>query len=152
MTKWLLSILGVVFLAVLLDIVYPNGKTNKFCNSIFGLFAIIVLISPIFKLDFQSTSNDNFINTTINKNIQKSKDEYYKIKIENALVDEEIVGVSVEIESIMDNNVYQIQNVLVDTSNIVLTDFLTHNNKYEVIIQKISKLMEIEQERIVIYG
>ena len=52
----------------------------------------------------------------------------------------------------MDNNVYQIQNVLVDTSNIVLTDFLTHNNKYEVIIQKISKLMEIEQERIVIYG
>ena len=26
------------------------------------------------------------------------------------------------------------------------------NNKYEVIIQKISKLMEIEQERIVIYG
>ena len=62
------------------------------------------------------------------------------------------MGVSVEIESNMDNNVYQIQNVLVDTSNIVLTDFLTHNNKYEVIIQKISKLMEIEQERIVIYG
>ena len=152
MTKWLLSILGVVFLAVLLDIVYPNGKTNKFCKSIFGLFAIIVLISPIFKIDFQSTSNDNFINSTINKNIQKSKDEYYKIKIEIALVDEEIVGVSVEIESIIDNNVYQIQNVLVDTSNIVLTDFLTHNNKYEVIIQKISKLMEIEQERIVIYG
>ena len=44
MTKWLLSILGVVFLAVLLDIVYPNGKTNKFCKSIFGLFAIIGVV------------------------------------------------------------------------------------------------------------
>lgn len=152
MTKWLLSILGVVFLAVLLDIVYPNGKTNKFCKSIFGIFAIIVLVSPIFKIDFQSTSNDNFVSTTLNKNIQKSKDEYYKFKIENALEDDDICGVSVEIESNMDNNVYQIENVLVDTSNLVLTDFLTHNNKYEVIIQKISKLMEIEQERIVIYG
>ena len=152
MTKWLLSILGVVFLAVLLDIVYPNGKTNKFCKSIFGLFAIIVLVSPIFKIDFQSTSNDNFVSTTLNKNIQKSKDEYYKFKIENSLEDDDICGVSVEIESNMDNNVYQIENVLVDTSNLVLTDFLTHNNKYEVIIQKISKLMEIEQERIVIYG
>ena len=152
MTKWLLSILGVVFLAVLLDIVYHNGKTNKFCKSIFGLFAIIVLVSPIFKIDFQKTSNDNFISTTLNKNIQSSKDEYYKFKIENALEEDDISGISVEIESNMDNNVYQIQNVLVDTSNIVLTDFLTHNNKYEVIIQKISKLMEIEQERIVIYG
>ena len=152
MTKWLLSILGVVFLAVLLDIVYPNGKTNKFCKSIFGILAIIVLISPISKIDFQNTSNDNFVSSTLNKNIQKSKDEYYKVKIENALGDDNICGVSVEIESNMDNNVYQIENVLVDTSNLVLTDFLTHNNKYEVIIQKISKLMEIEQERIVIYG
>ena len=152
MTKWLLSILGVVFLAVLLDIVYPNGKTNKFCKSIFGILAIIVLISPISKIDFQNTSNDNFVSATLNKNIQKSKDEYYKVKIENALGDDNICGVSVEIESNMDNNVYQIENVLVDTSNLVLTDFLTHNNKYEVIIQKISKLMEIEQERIVIYG
>ena len=152
MTKWLLSILGVVFLAVLLDIVYPNGKTNKFCKSIFGILAIIVLISPISKIDFQNTSNDNFVSSTLNKNIQKSKDEYYKVKIENALGDDNICGVSVEIESNMDNNVYQIENVLVDTSNLVLTDFLTHNNEYEVIIQKISKLMEIEQERIVIYG
>ena len=152
MTKWLLSILGVVFLAVLLDIVYPNGKTNKFCKSIFGILAIIVLISPISKIDFKNTSNDNFVSVTLNKNIQKSKDEYYKVKIENALGDDNICGVSVEIESNMDNNVYQIENVFVDTSNLVLTDFLTHNNKYEVIIQKISKLMEIEQERIVIYG
>ena len=114
--------------------------------------SIIVLISPISKIDFQNTSNDNFVSATLNKNIQKSKDEYYKVKIENALGDDNICGVSVEIESNMDNNVYQIENVLVDTSNLVLTDFLTHNNKYEVIIQKISKLMEIEQERIVIYG
>ena len=57
MSAWLLSVIGVVFLAVLLDFVYPNGKTNAFCKSIFGIFAMIMLIYPLVKIDISSLSH-----------------------------------------------------------------------------------------------
>ena len=56
MTSWLLGIIGVIFLGVLLDIMYPNGKTNVFCKGVFGLFAVVVLITPIIKLPSQTAS------------------------------------------------------------------------------------------------
>lgn len=152
MTSWLFSIIGVVFLAVLIDFIYPNGKTNTFCKSIFGLFAIVILISPIIKIDLTEDLSTNYISSSINDNLQKSKDEYYVIKIEQGLESENIEGISVEIDSNMKENVYEIENIYVDTSNIVLRENLTHTNKYEVIIQNILKIVEIEKERIVIYG
>lgn len=153
MLNILLSIIGVVFLAVLIDFIYPNGKTNTFCKSIFGLFAIIMLIQPILKLDLKTNNiNENFVSASLNQNIQKSKDEYYKLKIEKKLEDENIIGIDVEIESKMLNNVYEINNINVDSTNVVLTENLTHTNKYEVIIQNILKIVEIDKERIVIYG
>lgn len=151
MSTWLLGIVGVTFLAVLFDFVYPNGKTNAFCKSIFGIFAIIMIVSPILNLDF-NVENQNYIDATLNTNIQKSKDDYLVLKINSKLNDLDIVGVDVEISSKMVENVYEIENIFVDTSNIVLTNNLTHTNKYEVIIQEILKLIEIDKERIVIYG
>lgn len=152
MTAWLLSIVGVIFLAVLIDFIYPNGKTNAFCKSIFGLFAIIMLIRPILNIDLKADFNKNFVSTSINKNLKKSKDEYYLMAITKALEDNKINGVDVEIDSKMVDNVYEIENIYVDTTNIVLTNNLTHTNKYEVIIQNILKIVEIDKERIVIYG
>ena len=152
MTAWLLSIVGVIFLAVLIDFIYPNGKTNAFCKSIFGLFAIIMLIRPILNIDLKADFNKNFVSTSINKNLKKSKDECYLMAITKALEENKISGVDVEIDSKMVDNVYEIENIYVDTTNIVLTNNLTHTNKYEVIIQNILKIVEIDKERIVIYG
>ena len=152
MTAWLLSIIGVVFLAVLIDFIYPNGKTNAFCKSIFGLFAIIMMIRPILNIDLKADFNKNFVSTSINKNLKKSKDEYYLMAITKSLEENKISGVDVEIDSKMVDNVYEIENIYVDTTNIVLTNNLTHTNKYEVIIQNILKIVEIDKERIVIYG
>lgn len=152
MTAWLLSIVGVVFLAVLIDFIYPNGKTNAFCKSIFGLFAIIMMIRPILNIDLKADFNKNFVSTSINKDLKKSKDEYYLMAITKSLEGDKISGVDVEIDSKMVDNVYEIENIYVDTTNIVLTNNLTHTNKYEVIIQNILKIVEIDKERIVIYG
>ena len=49
-----MGIVGIIFLGVLLDMVYPNGKTNAFCKGVFGLFAVVVLIAPIIKLDINN--------------------------------------------------------------------------------------------------
>lgn len=151
MSAWLLSVIGVVFLAVLLDFVYPNGKTNAFCKSIFGIFAMIMLIYPLVKIDISSLSQTSLSYISLEEEIRKSKDEYYRLKLENTFSNENIIGVSVEIDSKMKNNDYYISNVFVDISSIVLSQDLEHKNKYEVIEELILKTINVDKENIIIY-
>lgn len=152
MKAWIFSIVGVVFLGVLIDIVYPNGKTNTFCKSMFGIFAVVIMMSPIFKLinnvDFEFGIEDSVIESSLNK----AQEDYYRLKIENILIDNNIENVIVEVEGNIENNEYIIENILIDTSNIVLSKNLENINKYEVISQAIIDEFDIEQERIIIYG
>ena len=151
MSAWLLSVIGVVFLAVLLDFVYPNGKTNAFCKSIFGIFAMIMLIYPSVKIDISSLSQTSMSYISLEEEIRKSKDEYYRLKLENTFSNENIIGVSVEIDSKMKDNDYYISNVFVDIGSIVLSQDLEHKNKYEVIEELILKTINVDKENIIIY-
>ena len=47
MSAWLMSIVGVVFLGVMIDIITPEGKTNAFIKSIFAVFVVYIIVSPI---------------------------------------------------------------------------------------------------------
>ena len=151
MSAWLLSVIGVVFLAVLLDFVYPNGKTNAFCKSIFGIFAMIMLIYPLVKIDISSLSQTSMSYISLEEEIRKSKDEYYRLKLENTFSNENIIGVSVEIDSKMKDNDYYISNVFVDIGTMVLSQDLEHKNKYEVIEELILKTINVDKENIIIY-
>ena len=151
MSAWLLSVIGVVCLAVLLDFVYPNGKTNAFCKSIFGIFAMIMLIYPLVKIDISSLSQTSMSFISLEEEIRKSKDEYYRLKLENTFSNENIIGVSVEIDSKMKDNDYYISNVFVDIGSIVLSQDLEHKNKYEVIEELILKTINVDKENIIIY-
>lgn len=151
MSAWLLSVIGVVFLAVLLDFVYPNGKTNAFCKSIFGIFAMIMLIYPLVKIDISSLSQTSMSYISLEEEIRKSKDEYYRLKLENTFSNENIIGVSVEIDSKMKDNDYYISNVFVDIGSMVLSQDLEHKNKYEVIEELILKTINVDKENIIIY-
>ena len=151
MSAWLLSVIGVVFLAVLLDFVYPNGKTNAFCKSVFGIFAMIMLIYPLVKIDISSLSQTSMSYISLEEEIRKSKDEYYRLKLENTFSNENIIGVSVEIDSKMKDNDYYISNVFVDIGSIVLSQDLEHKNKYEVIEELILKTINVDKENIIIY-
>ena len=151
MKSWLLSIVGVVFLGVLFDLLYPNGRTNTLCKSIFGIFAVFVMIGPIFNFDFENintiTNNDVLIH-----NINEAKSEALEQKIEAQLLENGISGVIVEIESKLDYNDFVIENIFIDVSNLVLTENLTNINKCEVIIDQVINIVDIEKERIVVYG
>ena len=151
MSAWLLGIIGIVFLGVLLEIVYPNGKTNAFCRSIFGIFAVVIMISPLLKLKDINLDTD-YVDESLVNSINDAKENYYKIKIEQKLKNNNINGAIVEIKGKTTNNEYEIENIFIDTSEIVLTENLTNINKYEVIIENILDAIEIDKERIVIYG
>jgi len=151
MTKWLLSIVGVAFLSVMLDIIYPNGKTNAFCKSMFAIMAVCVMISPLMTIKNKDISVD-LLDENIAATINSSKINGLTLQIENNLRNDGIEGVSVEIDSIVSNNELQIENILIDVSEIVLTENLTNINKYEVISQSVLKIVDIENERIIFYG
>lgn len=151
MTKWLLSVVGVAFLGVLLDIIYPNGKTNAFCKSMFGIMTICIMISPLLtikKNEYKIELFDSEVVSTINS----SKSEALKIQIENNLISDGVNGVYVEIESNLSKSDFEIENIFIDTSELVLTENVTNINKYEVISQSVLEIIDIDNERIIIYG
>ena len=152
MTKWLLSIVGIVFLGVLFDLLYPNGKTNKLCKSIFAIIATFIMIFPLLNLSADNVFDNLSENTVLIKNINQAKEESCRLQIISHLNNAGIVGVSVEIESNLDYKNYEIENIYVDVTNLVLTEKITNINKYEVVAKEISSVVNIPEERIVVYG
>ena len=151
MTNWVIGIVGVVFLGLLLDMVYPNGKTNKLCRSIFGLIALAVIIKPIFNMDIHFQKN-NYIDGFLENSLNDCKINILKNEIESGLLLKGLDGVFVEIESKIENNKFLIENVTIDISNAVLLKNFENINKYEVIINEVKKVVDINEEVIVIYG
>lgn len=58
MTSWLLSIVGVVFLGVMIDVIAPSGKTNSIIKTMFAIMLIYVVLSPIISLIGTGDLND----------------------------------------------------------------------------------------------
>lgn len=152
MSSWLLSIVGVVFLSILFDLIYPNGKTNAFCKSIFGIIAIFIIISPILKIDIDNIDINSSTTNALVENINKSKENSIKLKIEAHLKNCGINGVIVRIESNLTTESFEIEKIYIDSTNLVLTENITNINKYEVITKEVAQLLEIDSKRIVVYG
>lgn len=152
MSGWLLSIVGVVFLGVLFDLIYPNGKTNSLCKTIFALVAVVVMITPILNIDIDSLTIDNAIEQTLLDNINEAKLDAMQITIETHLNSCGIEGSVVKIVTNLSDNVFEVDKIYIDTTNLVLTENITNINKYEVIIKEIASLLKIEEEKVVVYG
>lgn len=151
MKEWLLSVVGVVFLSILFDLICPNGKINKFSKSIFGVVAIAIILSPILNIKFD-ISSDEYIDSTLVENINKSKAEVYKNQIEGYLKTQGVIDTNVEVNYTLSENDFEITFVYVDVSNVVLSENLSNINKYEVIANMISQKFNISEEKILIYG
>lgn len=152
MSVWLLSIIGVVFLGVMLDILYPNGKTVTICKSVFGIIVVIILFNPIFEIKNINLDKVVCVTPDIVSSINKSKAEALKITLVNKLIEKNIIGVDVEIDVNLYNTDFQIENIYIDIVNLVLTENITNINKYEVITNEICDTLEIDKERIFFYG
>lgn len=152
MSSWLLSIVGVVFMGVLFDLIYPNGKTNSLCKSIFAILSLFVMVAPILKIDINDIKADNFNNQELIEHINEAKLNTIKLKIDSHLSSCGIVGVIVKIDSNLTDEDFQIEKIYIDTTNLVLTENITNINKYVVIINEVSNLLKIDKERIIVYG
>lgn len=157
MTGYLLSIIGVVILGVLVDLILPSGQMSKYIKSVFGVFTILVIISPVPKLinqnyDFSqlfysqsaSTIDKDFLEVT-NKKIV----EQMEISIEKECENSGYLGVECEIESNLVDNKLVIQKVYINLENLVISQNQVHINKYTEIVQAVMNVVNIEKEQII---
>lgn len=149
MTAWLLSIVGVVFLGVLVDIIAPNGKTNTVIKCVFGIFVLVVMATPIIKLLDKNWTLD--INTQSDwlEDFKENKLSTLEQEIENHLVSKGITCV-VEIEGEFVTNCINITCVKIYISQSVLNQMDEHINKYKHITCLVKEIVEVDEE-IVIY-
>ncbi len=65
MTAWIMSIVGVVVIGVLIDVLTPEGDSNKYVKGVYALIVVLVIASPIVKAlrsetDFSKYFEDSF--------------------------------------------------------------------------------------------
>ncbi len=152
MTGWLLSIVGVVFLGVLFDLIYPNGKTNNLCKSIFSIVAVFVMVAPILQIDINSLDFTSEVNAGVIENIGQEKIEVIKFKIIDHLESCGISNLIVKIDGNLLEDSLVINKIYIDSTNIVLSENVLNINKYEVISKEIVELLKISEEKVIVYG
>ena len=157
MNEYLLSIIGVVVLGVLVSMVLPQGQMSKYIKSFFGLFTILVIISPVPKLlnsnfDFSSLFY-NSVSTTIDQDYLEVTNKKIVKELENLVVKNceksGYMGVVCEIESVLEDNVMSIKKVRINLKNLVISQNMVHINKYTEIVQAVRQVVNVDKEQIV---
>ena len=148
---WLLNIVGVVFLSMLFDVVFPNGKLNSLCKSIFGLFAMFVIIKPV--LNIKTDVFDTvYVDNELLNNINNSKCDALVLKITSHLESLGMFDVDVEIDSNLNYDEFVVENIYVDVTKLVLNKNFENINTNELIAVEINKISNVDIERIIVYG
>ena len=126
MSGYILSILGIVIVGVLVDIVVPSGTINKYIKSIYAIFVLAVILSPVIK--FLSNTHDINVNITgykINEDlmnyINTNKIKSLETNIENKLKDEGFDGIDIKINYSIESNELMINSCKVNMQNLVIT-------------------------------
>lgn len=159
-TQYVVSIVGIVFLGVLVDVILPDGEMNKFIKGMFALIAVFVIVSPIGKIINSGVNVDNLIETgetiQIDEDFLKATEKQYIVSVENRLktrlIDSGFEGVNVKIYAYLSNNVLIIQKVKIDASNMVFTGQNEHINKYAEITKITVDLLNVEESDVFIDG
>lgn len=158
MNEYLLSIIGVTTLGVVISIVMPTGNMSKYIKSFFGLFTILVIISPVPKIlnsnfDFYSLFynysseqiDTDFVDAT-NKKIVAELEKLIIVSCENSGYS----GVKCEIESNLENNQLIIKKININLQNLVISQNMVHINKYTEIVQAVRQVVNVDEEKIVL--
>ena len=158
MTNYILSIVGVVFLGVLVDVIMPDGEMNKYVKGVFSIISLCIILSPIpafFKKDFDIgnlfydnaaiTVDSDFLDAT-NKQIKKQYENTLVVKLKDAGFD----NVEVEILYDVSNYNFRIKKVILNITNMVISTNMPHINKYTEIVEITKKYLSVEESDIVI--
>lgn len=145
MTAWLLSIVGIVFLGVMVDIISPSGKTNAFIKSIFAIFLIYVVITPIVKYIKNGEFKVDFETEYSTENLSITEAEH---KISDLLISNGFYGIDVEIKGYVSKDKIMAQKVVLNGAKTVLKSQDEHIDKYKLITNLVQSIVTVKKENI----
>lgn len=146
--SWLLGLVGIAVLSVLVDILLPEGQTNKFIKGIFSLLVVFALISPLAKLknadfDYSKIFASERIDVS-ESYLQKANEREQEKLIADLTEMLETKGIKVEkiVLNLKDGNINNIEKVSVQT---------TQTNLSETVKELISTRLAIDKSLITVY-
>lgn len=158
-SAYLLSIVGVVILLVIIDLILPDSKISKYIKSIAAVFVVAVIASPIVKLvnsnwDWHSlfVGSEYQIDENILNNINQQNIEVLEDEITNYLTEQGFEGVEVMISANFIENELKISYIYVNLCDLVINENLEHIDYYTKIKELITQQINIEGDKIIIYG
>jgi len=154
-SKWIISISGMVIIGVLIEVVLPEGKMSKILKSVVGVFSVLIIILPLKDFDFKSLSFSNTSDFVIDEEFVEER-ENEKITLVEKEVESnlELNGytcVSVKILGDYSGSELQITSVFVDIANIVLNDEKLNIDKYTNIMAIIKASLNVSEDCVIFY-
>lgn len=159
MKSWVLSIISTVFVVSLIILILPNGKLSKYIKSTLSLVVVLVIVSPLFKLN---NIEINFENIFANSNviIQQEYIDYVNQEKIKTLIDKcQILISEIGVEGAKTSMDYYVD----EQNTIIILDFTVYlknavinsENEHIVIIDKLkntlSEFLKINKEQVVVY-
>ncbi len=156
MAGYILSILGIVVAGVFIDIIIPSGTISKYIKSIYAIFVLAVIVTPIIKLfndnrGFDLQYQEYEINQNLINYIQTNKIEAMENNILLDLEDEGLSNIDIIINYSIDNNELSINSCTINLENLVISSDKQHINKYEIIKQIVRENTNLTDEEMIFY-
>lgn len=122
-SSWLLGIAGIVILAVLAELILPEGQMNKYIRVIFSFAILLVIVSPLPSLLGSDFDFSKFFGTT-----DLQEDYLYQLNIDklNALTEDltndikecDLSGVQIYINANVFGETLEIFSIYVDLCDV----------------------------------
>lgn len=156
MSGYILTILGIVLAGILIDIIVPTGKINKYIKSIFAIFVVAVILMPVVK--FIAKSDEITINYTdyeIEQNLMdyifSSRVTAYENEIIEVLENDGLSNIDIKINYSINSNELSLNSCEVNLKNMTSSNIEMHNNRYEFIAETIKEITNLTDEVIIFY-
>ena len=156
MAGYILSILGKVIAGIIIDIIVPSGNINKYIKSIYAIFVVAVILSPLINYlnkehDLSLHYEDYQVSEQLLNYISKQKVSSLELQIENSLNEEGFSNVDIKINYSIENNELSINSCTVNLQNLVIVADKQHINKYEIIKQIVRENTNLTDEEMIFY-
>ncbi len=155
MTVWLVSIVGIVALTLLVDIIVPQGESNKYIKGVLAAVATLVLVQPIpavlngsIDIEQYFQGEETFLDEELARNLENIKSSQIETSVVNLLESKGVGNALVTVDFEDETN----YTVTVNLKNVVIADNQKHIFNSKLVPAIIEKELGIPAERIKIYG
>lgn len=156
MSGYVLSIVGIIFAGVIVDVIIPAGSTAKYIKSIYAVFVVAILILPIINFinnnkGFVLEYDEYEVNEKLLNYIYSNRVETLEDNILNGLKSNGLENIDIEINYSIENEDLVMLACTINLKNLVINENFTHINKYDYIKKVVKDYIDLSDEEIIIY-